>query len=109
MPAKARCTAAWADPDRTDDAPEPPAFGTKEWLTHRGSPTGRAYISPETLQNATHEFFVEYKDLSSNLSTSLLRHREQFWREAEENKLSQYLTTAFCVFCAFADYAIMIA
>ncbi|KAH8048054.1 hypothetical protein JL720_15916 [Aureococcus anophagefferens] len=70
---------------------------------------GRAYVRPAALAEATDEFFPEHAKLGKELATALLRHREQFWREHEEGKTSAYLTGAFCLFCAAADYAIMVA
>ena len=64
---------------------------------------------PAALAEATDEFFPEHAKLGKELATALLRHREQFWREHEEGKTSAYLTGAFCLFCAAADYAIMVA
>ena len=109
LPAKARCVAAWVDPERVDEAPEPPPMLTPQWFAHRGSPDGRAYVSKDALAAATAEFFPEHKDLAKDMATSLLRHREQYWRDAEETTLSKYLTAVFVVFCALADYAIMVA
>ena len=109
LPAKARCVAAWAEPDRVDDPPEPPPVLSAAWFAHRGGADGRAYVRPAALAEATDEFFPEHAKLGKELATALLRHREQFWREHEEGKTSAYLTGAFCLFCAAADYAIMAA
>ena len=57
---------------------------------------------------ASAEFFPEHATLGATLATSLLRHREQAWRDAEEDYLSRLLTLAFCAFCGVADYAIMV-
>ena len=61
-----------------------------------------------TLAAASAEFFPEHATLGATLATSLLRHREQAWRDAEEDYLSRLLTLAFCAFCGVADYAIMV-
>ena len=60
------------------------------------------------LAAASAEFFPEHATLGATLATSLLRHREQAWRDAEEDYLSRLLTLAFCAFCGVADYAIMV-
>ncbi|KAH8074159.1 hypothetical protein JL720_10713 [Aureococcus anophagefferens] len=84
LPAKARCVAAWAEPDRVDDPPEPPPVLSPAWFAHRGGADGRAYVRPAALAEATDEFFPEHAKLGKELATALLRHREQFWREHEE-------------------------
>ena len=89
--------------------PFPAQVLSPAWFAHRGGADGRAYVRPAALAEATDEFFPEHAKLGKELATALLRHREQFWREHEEGKTSAYLTGAFCLFCAAADYAIMVA
>ncbi|KAH8045914.1 hypothetical protein JL722_13966 [Aureococcus anophagefferens] len=100
LPAKARCVAAWAEPDRRRP-PEPPPVLSPAWFAHRGGADGRAYVRPAALAEATDEFFPEHAKLGKELATALLRHREQLWREHGEGVA--YLTGAFCLFCAAAD------
>ncbi|KAH8052708.1 hypothetical protein JL721_10830 [Aureococcus anophagefferens] len=107
LPARLR-VAAWAEPDRVDDPPEPPPVLSQAWFAHRGGADGRAYVRPAALAEATDEFFPEHAKLGKELATALLRHREQFWREHEEEG-ARDLTGAFCLFCAAADYAMMVA
>ena len=79
-----------------------------EWLTQRRDPHAGARLAAPTLAAASAEFFPEHATLGATLATSLLCHREQAWRDAEEDYLSRLLTLAFCAFCGVADYAIMV-
>ena len=108
VPAKARNAAHWAEPDREVAQPPPPAAMSVEWLTQRRDPHAGARLAAPTLAAASAEFFPEHATLGATLATSLLRHREQAWRDAEEDYLSRLLTLAFCAFCGVADYAIMV-
>ena len=108
VPAKARNAAHWAEPDREIAQPPPPAAMSVEWLTQRRDPHAGARLAAPTLAAASAEFFPEHATLGATLATSLLRHREQAWRDAEEDYLSRLLTLAFCAFCGVADYAIMV-
>ena len=109
VPAKARNAAHWAEPDREVAQPPPAAPMTVEWLTQRRDATAGARLEGGTLAKASAEHFPEHATLGVTLATSLLRHREQAWRDAEEDYLSRLLTLAFCVFCGLADYAIMVS